>query len=83
MTRTTAPGRGARWRVPSRSTLVTTACLPFVLPPRGFAEMMTDPCHDPGCCPQTHTGRLLLAAPAPGAALPALVVVLFGVRAGT
>ncbi|MFF8774403.1 hypothetical protein [Kitasatospora sp. NPDC015120] len=66
MTRTRASHRGDWWRVPSRSTLITTACLPFVLPLRGFAEMATDPCYGPGSCPRTHAGlalsdRLLLA----------------------
>ncbi|MFF7453226.1 hypothetical protein [Kitasatospora sp. NPDC008115] len=67
MTRTTAPERGDWSRVPSLSTLVTTACLMFVLPLRGFAEMATDPCYEPGSCPRTHAAlaladRLLLAA---------------------
>ncbi|MFB7469795.1 hypothetical protein [Kitasatospora sp. NPDC056184] len=110
MTRTTAPQRGEWWRVPSRSTLVTAACLLFVLPLRGFAEMMTDACYGPGSCPRTHadlalSDRLLLATLlltvlqwplaylsrrarvpaglAPGAALLAVVVVLFAITPGT
>ncbi|MET9400203.1 hypothetical protein [Kitasatospora sp. NPDC002965] len=59
MRRIAGRDRTGWWLVPVRSTLVTGACLLFALPLRGVAEMTTDPCFEPGSCPETYAGLAL------------------------
>ncbi|MFF3597801.1 hypothetical protein [Kitasatospora indigofera] len=49
----TADTRGRWWRAPLVSTLVSVLLLPVMRALRGFAEMATDPCYEPGSCPST------------------------------